>query len=42
VEPDNVLEVFKTVQKKSLISRTEIAKITKESIYRWKVYSTSS
>ena len=29
MEPDNVLEVFKTVQKKSLISRTEIAKITK-------------
>ena len=29
VEPNNVLEVFKTVQKKYLISRTEIAKITK-------------
>ena len=29
METDNVLEVFKTVQKKSLISRTEIAKITK-------------
>lgn len=32
MEPDNVLEVFKTVQKKSLISRTEIAKITKLSL----------